>query len=311
MKKPPVQEKSIAYAKFKKLIEQEIRNHWHQLSCQEYAQRYLVSINPQPATIAQAPGDNKNPFQSINIPPQDFIKNTSAVQWKIRLNSLVGFVTIFEQYLFDTVERAIYVDPRTVDDSSMPFEAKELCAIDGGSLRSWLAGKMAEKYLRNKTHTEMMARIDKFCLCSASKSTDAKEWEKWTLVRNSIVHTAGFATKDLVTAWPSKFKNTGDPLVLTDADLSAAHTLAIKLATTIDKMAIKNVVKKEDAKLLAKELFIQNGIGKPSEVRLQLNKILQSTLTDNQIQKIIADQSKGALPNDWNLTHGEIKLIST
>lgn len=265
---------------------------------------------PQPATIGQNPGDDKNPFKSINIPPSDFIANTPTAQWKIRLNSLVGFVTIFEQYLFDTVERSIYIDPKTVDDSSMPFEAKDLCSVEPGSLRSWLAAKMADKYLRNKTHTEMMARIDKFCLSGVSKSTNAKEWERWTLVRNSIVHTAGFATKDLVAAWPTKFKRVGDPLVLTDSDLSAAHALALDLAETIDKMAIKNVIKKEDAELLTRELFIQNGISKPSEVRLQLNKILQSTLTDNQIQKVIAKQSKGLLPNDWNLTHGEMTLIS-
>ena len=303
--------RSIAFVKFRKLIEREIRNYWHQLSCQEYATRYLNSLNPQPNTITEIPGDKKNPFRSINISPQEFIKHTDLAIQKIRMNSLVGFVTIFETYLFDTVERSIYIDPRTIDNSSMPFEAKELCSIDGNHLKSWLASKMADKYLRNKTHAEMMTKIDSFCKTGVSKSDNANNWENWNLVRNSIVHTAGYVTKDLAAAWPAKFKNAGDPLTITDADLTGAHALAINLASAIDKMVIKNVVKDNDATLLARELFIHFGTIEPSEIRLQLNLILQSTLTDNQIRKIIADQKKGISNNDWSMTNGELSLIAS
>jgi hypothetical protein len=198
--------KSIAYLKFKVLLEQEIRTFWHLLASLEYSERWLVANNP--ARLTLYPGDSKYPFKAIDISPGEFLAEQADVASHLRENTLVSFVTTFECYLSELLERVLYLDPSLLSDSDMPFTAKELGkAVQNSDMRRWLAAKVTDKYLRNKTHQEMIARIDKFCQAGVSKSldTEIEEWSLWSLVRNSIVHTSRQVTAELSSAWPQRF----------------------------------------------------------------------------------------------------------
>jgi hypothetical protein len=146
-----------------------------------------------------------NPFKSIDLSVPEFLSHAPYIQACVRENAVVSFITAFEFFLFETLERLVYIDPTLINDSSIPIEAKELSLVTDQDVRRWLATKVADKYLRNKTHAEMIARIDKFAKAGVSKRPEVDEWNKWSLVRNAVVHTSRFVTSDLAVAWPSRF----------------------------------------------------------------------------------------------------------
>lgn len=203
--------KSLTFVKFKISLQNEIRLFWHILASQEFSKRWLLAIPTPPAQLSKYPGDDCNPFKSIDLSVPDFISHTAAVSAAVRENSIVSFITAFEFYLFEMLERLIYIEPSLIDDSSLPIEAKELIAIKGDNLRQWLATRIADKYLRNKSHAEMISKIDKFAKAGITSilKNEIAEWNKWSLVRNAVVHTSRFATLDLAQSWPDRFKTVG------------------------------------------------------------------------------------------------------
>ena len=77
-------------------------------------------------------------------------------------NALVNFITAFKFFLFETMERIICLNPSLIDDSSVNIEAKELAAVvPNTDVRRWLATRVADKYLRSKTHAAMITKLDK------------------------------------------------------------------------------------------------------------------------------------------------------
>jgi hypothetical protein len=301
--------RSLAFAKFKVSLEAEIRTFWHILSSQEYASRWLNSISPQPAHLSRYPGDNKNPFKSIDLSVPDFLSHSTYVQACVRENAVVSFITAFEFYLFETLERLIYIDPALINDSSIPIEAKELSLVTDLDIRRWLATKVADKFLRNKTHREMISKIDKFAKAGVAKHSEVEEWGKWSLVRNAVVHTSRFVTSDLSVAWPTRFRCVGDPLNLTDKEVARVHHLALEIASAIDDRAIASTIKDHDAKVLVRELFIQRGVTNPREIRRELDRTLQTRMTVPNVEKLVADQKKGVAGDRWSLSHGDLQKI--
>lgn len=302
--------KSLAFAKFKVSLEAEIRTFWHILSCQEYATRWLNQANPKPDHLSKYPGDNRNPFKSIDLSIPEFISHSPYIQDFVRENAVVSFITAFEFYLFETLERLIYIDPSLINDSSIPIEAKEISQVTDQDIRRWLATKVADKYLRNKSHSEMIARIDKFAKSGVGKRPEVEEWNKWSLVRNAVVHTSRFVTNDLASAWPDRFRSVGSPLHLTDKEVARVHHLALTLSSAIDERAIQSTIKDRDATVLARELFIQKGLDSPRAIRKELDRIIQSKISVPVIEKILSNQRKGTISDRWALSHGDLQKIA-
>ncbi len=303
--------RSLTFVKFKASLEIEIRLFWHILATQEYAQRWLSALVPVPDRLTKYSGDNKNPFKSIDLPISDFLSYTPTIQASVRENSIVNFITAFEYYLFEKLERLIYLDLSLINDSGLVFEAKELATVANADFHQWLSTKVADKYLRNKTHSEMISKIDKFSKAGVAKSLESEiaEWNSWSLVRNAIVHTSRFVTLELMQAWPERFKAVGQPLNLTDKEVARVHHLALTIAAAIDKRAVEVIVKKQDARLLAREIFVQKGIDDPREIRQILNHVLQTPIPVVEIQRILSDQRRGISTGGWALSHGELTKI--
>lgn len=302
--------KSIAFLKFKSLLEQEIRTFWHVLASLEYAERWLTK--EAPATLTAHPGDKKYPFNAIDISPSDFIGEQMLVASHIRENALVSFVTTFECYLSELLERLIYLEPSLVMDSDLQISAREMAeVVPNTDMRRWLARRVTDKYLRNKTHGAMIERIDRFCKAGISKSLESEiqEWGRWSLVRNSIVHTSRQITAELSASWPTRFPTTGGPITLENKELARIHHLALKIAAAIDKRAVAALIHKRDEALIAREIFIQRGTTNATALRTILASIMPIKITRIDIEGVLAAQRRGIRADDWSLSMRDLALI--
>jgi len=278
--------KSVAFLKFRSLLEHEIRTFWHVIASLEYAERWLSSAVPKKLTAH--PGDNRYPFKAIDISTPEFLNEQMQVSSHIRENALVSFVTAFECYLAELLERLIYLDPSLIADSDLQIPAKDLAeAVPTTDIRRWLAAKVADKYLRSKTHAAMIARLDTFCKAGISRSmaTDIEEWSRWSLVRNSIVHTSRQVTPELSKSWSARFPTAGAPIVLENKELARIHHLALKIAEAIDLRAVSTVIHKHDELLIARELFIQRGLSEANVLKATLGGIMRAKVTRIDLQK--------------------------
>lgn len=302
--------KSVAFLKFRSLLEQEIRTFWHVLASLEYGERWLATHKPP--RLALFAGDNRYPFRAIDIPPAEFIAEQSGVASHIRENAVVSFVTSFECYLSELLERLMYLEPGLLADSDMQMQAKDIAAaVQGQDMRRWLAARVADKYLRNKTHAAMILRMDTFCKSGVAKqlSSEMDEWSQWSLVRNSIVHTSRQVTAELSSAWPARFPTPGGPLKLENKELARVPHLAIKLAEAIDARAVASVIQKRDELLIARELFVQRGVNQPNALKAALAGIMRAKSTRIELERMLAEQRRGTNGDRWELSARDLGLI--
>ncbi len=288
---------SLAFQKFKKTLEAEIRYFWQINSSIIYTERWWNSIEESnwPIRLSEYPGDKKNPFNSIDMPVSEYLKLNNQVANITIENSIVSFITTFEVYLLDITRRMLFLDPEIIGDSTMPFEAKEIAfGLTKHDALEWFSNCVASKYMRNKTHLKMLKRMETLAKMNLFKTykTIVDEWDKWTYVRNAIVHCGREVTDDLVRIWSDRFPVINSKLNLTDRDVVRVHYLALEIAKKIDTRVIENNIKDEDGFLLIKELFVRFGDDNPSEVSQKIYKILNQKLNKNVVSQQIASQKK-------------------
>ncbi len=303
--------RSIAFLKFKSTIELEIRAYWHLLSALALSDRVVAGYTS--TRIPDEPGNSGYPFKAISISPNDYLGESSTIAGYVRENSLVSFITTFEAYLFELTERIIYLQPDSISDSDMILTASDVAAtVKSKDARQWIARKVAEKYLRNKTHTAMIKKIDKLSRSgnSVSLKTIIDDWHKWTLVRNSIVHTTRQVTQELSGSWPSKFPRPGDTFNLTNQDVSKVFSLAIELAEKIDEMAVKQIIRKLDALVLAREIFVHDGLSDPGKIRQKISDAgMQVKLKNDELTSYLAKHKRGVEVDSLSLTATEFRRL--
>ena len=303
--------RSIAFLKFKSTIELEIRAYWHLLSALALSDRVVVGYTS--ALIPGEPDNSGYPFKAISISPAEYLEESPTIAGYVRENSLVSFITTFEAYLFELTERIIYLQPDSISDSDISMTASDVAAAaKSEDARRWIAHKVAVKYLRNKTHTAMIKKIDKLSKAGTSvgREGDVEEWHKWTLVRNSIVHTTRQVTQELSDSWPSKFPVPGGTFNLSNQDVSRVFSLAIDLAEVIDAMAVKQIIKKSDALVLAREIFVHEGVSAPGKVRQKISDAgMRVKLKNDELESSLAKHKRGAGADSLSLTATEFRRL--
>lgn len=302
---------SIAFLKFKKTIELEIRSFWHLLSALEISDREVIKYKSP--LITGEPGNSGYPFKAISIAPRDYVKESKIIAGHVRENSLVNFITIFESYLFEIMERIIYLNPGSISDSEINLTAGDIVSsIRSSDPKKWISRKVADKYLRNKTHAEMIKKFDKISKLGISKSKEADidEWGKWALVRNSVVHTARKVTMELSEKWPQKYPSAGDAFNLKNEDVSRVFSLAISIAQSIDSIAVRKIIKKSDALVFAREIYVHYGISGISDLRNIISGCgIRIKLTNEDLAKMLSRHKKGLDDDSLTLSSAEIKMI--
>lgn len=301
--------KSLAQQHFIRSIESEIRNHWLIITSLIYTQRWWSNIDDTdlPIRISEYPGDKRNPFNSIDLPPKDYLESITNTEIFTRENSIVNFITAFEVYLYDITQRILFLDPELIDNSGMPFEANEIAkAMNKEDFRGWFAEKVTYKYIKNKTHLKMIYKLEKILkyeLYEPMKDI-IEEWNKWTYVRNAIVHNGRQVSNDLKNVWSDRFSAVSVDLNLTDRDIVRVHYLAMELGKFIDTIIIDRVIKDEDANLLVRELFVRFGIEEPKEISRRISRVLNHKLRTPMVEKCLGFQRRtSAKIIGWNFTN--------
>src|SRR5258708_4276708 len=133
---------SLPYIKFIVRHEHELRVHWHSLAALEYARRWLEGLAPAatPLKLADFPGDKRSPFNNVDIAPAQYVRYMPGAAMSTSCRTLVQIVTVFETYIYDALQRAVFLDPERVKDSKIAFEASVLAGVmRRKSLRAWFA----------------------------------------------------------------------------------------------------------------------------------------------------------------------------
>ncbi|MCB0755407.1 MAG: hypothetical protein H6603_06625 [Flavobacteriales bacterium] len=278
-------------------MESEIRNHWLITTSLVYTKRWWDTIQEVdlPKRITEYPGDKRNPFNSIDLPPKEYLENIRHTEVYTIENSIVNFITSFEVYLFQLTNRIIYLKPELIDASEMPFEANEIAkAINKSNFREWFSEKVTNKYIKNKTHLKMIKRLEnviKYELYNPNKDL-IEEWNKWTYVRNAIVHNGRQVSQDLSSIWSSKFPSKSVDLNLLERDLVRVHYLAMEIAKRIDTIVVTRIIQDADANLLVRELFVRFGIDNSKELAKRVFSTLNHKLKTPMVDKCLGLQRR-------------------
>ena len=178
----------------------------------------------------------------------------------------------------------------------MRFEASQLAeVVKRENFRAWFAHRIADKYSRNTSHGDLIARLATLAKSGILKQhhSECQEWERWVLVRNSVVHLGGRVSNDLATAWPAQYPTEGRPIKLTDKDILRAAYISRVLARALDKRLVQEVIGDNDQVLLAQELFIRTGVSNPKRLSAAVSKCMGSNMKTNKAEEAVAAQRRG------------------
>lgn len=163
-----------------------------------------------------------------------------------------------------------------------------------GDINDWFANKLADKYLRNLTHLKVLNKLQGIIKTDFEKThkTEVEDWNKWTYVRNAIVHNGREISEDLNRVWPERFTTVGETLNLKDKDLIQVHSLPLALVKIIDKNALVHHIQLEDASLLVREFFVQFGNEDRADLSRKMFSILNFKMKPQEIDKALGFQRR-------------------
>lgn len=281
---------SLAFYKFEKTIEEEIRTYWAIISMAHFSSIYLTS-QPKEKYIDEI-GGKYEPFTYISIPIAEFLKTQDIYLNNIRENTLVNIITAFEVYLNDIYTRMIYLNPSIIEKSEISLTAQQIAPhLISKDTRLWFAKEVTKQRIRNKKHDEMIRIIAQGALCDIKSIRDKlDQWMKFTYIRNSIVHVGRRVSEDLQKVWSQRFI-CGQKLNIQNKDIMYAATTALTIAKHLEPRINETCIKDNDAKLLIREVFIREGYSNQTIYKQIIQKVLSyCEIPENFIGKVITAQ---------------------
>jgi len=293
---------SLPYFKFRKSLEREIRDYWSIAIAADFSNSWLNQFDSEKRITQVA--ENIPPYSYVDIKCSDYVKQLSTVIEHSRENALVNFITAFEVYLFEILSRIVYLRPENLANSEMKFDAKEIVSglENSKDFKLWFSDASTDKTVRNKQHTEIIARIAKMAKCDLKPMNSViEEWNKWTYVRNAIVHSGRRVSSDLKNIWQSKFPTLGAKLNIPDNEIMKVQSIAMAIAKHLENRINKTIIDFEDASLLVRELFARNGIDDINQLKRILQKNISYRAKKQQIEKALSFQRKaGSVITEMN-----------
>jgi hypothetical protein len=244
--------RSLAFREFGLRHQGEVESHLRLAASCAFAERWWRG-QPEsawPATLAEGAADPASAEGRLHLTPADFLANQFHVLLWARSFALVAIITSFESYLRRALERALLVQPTLLSHFEMQITIKDLAEPSAaGDPRPWTARRVADHFIRERTHARAYRRLDEVFKCGVSKklSAELEEWHRLTLLRNAIVHESRATTRELMVAWPDRFKQEGALVVLQDADIDRAHGVGFALAQTLDRRYASEIIGEADA----------------------------------------------------------------
>ena len=270
---------------------------WHALCSQEYAERWwkIVPEDEKPQNISQYPDDRRYPFGAIKISPKEFIDSNDKHSLIHIENTIIRIGGVFEAYMADLIGRCIRLKPDLLSTSEMEFLVSDLVQPDAlASPLTWLSREYVQKMVRNKSHSKLIKRFGNMIKRDiASANPDSYNlWNKFILLRNTIVHAAGLVSPELSLSWSEEFPCSGVPVKLDAKFIISMHKTAYDLANTIDNFALDIVIGKSDAELMARELFVLHGIDDSPEISRQITHVLSEKFSKGEVEAALAKQRR-------------------
>ncbi len=301
------QPKTINFVVFKRRLTAEVRNYWYVRSAFEYSERWWNEDGRLDANqyITSLDGDNVPPFSGIDIEPRKYLSAKPDVLWSVRGNAITNIVTAFETYLYYLLKRAIFLKPSLIEDSGVEFSAGELASsYDTPDPREWLAEAVVAKYIRNNSHRKILKKIDKL-IKGGFTNGEADLIDRWcrkVTLRNALIHNAKLVNKELVEEWPKKFSTIGQPIALDDGDVVRSHFVAYELAGKIDKQFQRAVIDEQDARTLARVLYLLDRTRSTGAVAASVFQIINYPFSKDMAESAVSYQKKSrAYIPDFNL----------
>lgn len=288
---------SLSLLAFRHRIKKVTDAAWHALCCQEYAERWWEEV-PEgeiPSDLSQYPGDRRTPFGAIKISPAQFIGASSTFQSVQIENAIISVAGAFEAYMADLIGRCLLVKPELLADSDMTFKASELAQPEAiASPVMWLSNEYVQRVVRNKSHSKLIQRFGNMAKRDVAKANaaDYAAWNQYVLLRNALVHAAGLVTEELSHALQDRFPSPKRSIVVQPADIVAAHKAAYGLADTIDAFALETIIKKADAELLARELFVVKGETDAASISRSITHLLGANFSKSAVEAALARQRR-------------------
>jgi len=292
---------SIAYLKFIKRHEAELHSYWFHQVAAIYAARWLKEHEQAISDrLTSFPGDGVVPFTHLDVTPAVFWQLVPAQQQYLAHTAIVRLVTLFENFLYDSIQRAVFLEPNLLGKSELKIEANALAeALLQEGARAWFGHYVADKLCRGKSPSELIARVDG--LLKAGIGTRLKkevdEWILWTLVRNAVAHLGGDITRELADKWPARFPQPGSKISLSPVDVTRVAFLSRTLASELDNGQVPLSTRTADSELLASELFIRNGVDDPSDLAHRVSAILSVRIGREDAVRLLATFRRAAMPD--------------
>jgi len=127
--------RSIAFIKFKKSLENEIRAFWHILVSMEYSSRWLGALAAAPIRLSEFPGDNHPPFTSIDIPPAELatMAHKAFTEYQAEMQTIAAQIAKQRGWPSSDYREVIkrLKQDQLVGDSILPFYKDRLKVIEG------------------------------------------------------------------------------------------------------------------------------------------------------------------------------------
>jgi len=157
----------------------------------------------------------------------------------------------------------------------------------------WFCDHLAKRLVRNRQHDEIIKRIFKTIKRDNSRiSAKIETWNRYSYIRNAIVHANGKVTSDLLLRWPERFNQVGRPLQLHEDDLRTLQKHLLVIAKFIDHNVCATVIGNQDGQLLVREVFIRCGYEDPNHLASIVHTNLHHPLKRVEIQKALAEQRR-------------------
>ncbi len=299
-KKP--QSKSLAFLKFGLRHVNELRSFWFHQVMTQYGLRWLQEHETEiPGKITCFPGDDKTPFVNLGATPSEILSLESKHSQMLVHSAIVRLVTVFENYLYDCIQRTVFIEPKVLEKSEIKLSASEVAsAIESQGIKAWFAHYVADKLCRSSAPKELITRVDGFLQAGmiAPLEAEIKEWVQWTLVRNSIAHLGGDISVELANAWKHRFPNPGTPILLHYSDVLRLAFISRTLAKRLDSGQRAKSFRVYDRNLLAHELFVRNGIDDPRQLSVEVSSILSVPLSKTHAEQLLKSFRQGAFVDE-------------
>lgn len=134
---------------------------------------------------------------------------------------------------------------------------------------------LVERKLRNEKTTKMLEKVGS-TLKNGTFTTKVDlmdKIEKYSLLRNCIIHNQSRVTKDLFDKYGNLFGEINKPVAVGHKECVELSQSIIKLFTEFDKSYCKNIIKECDAVAFVSELFIKFGYEEIKKIKPLLNML--------------------------------------